>query len=114
MSYFRVTEEDLDGENWRLASPIFVTLGATVVTVPEGFVTDFASTPFGIGAYGKTNLAAIVHDFLYRSPDLVWNRYFADSAFYDLMILQGVSRRKALFYYYSVKAFGWKAWNAYR
>jgi hypothetical protein len=60
-----------DGENSVVMSPLQYRVGTTrfVITVPAGFVTDFASTPRAIWAvlppFGTYQLAAVVHDFLY-------------------------------------------------
>jgi hypothetical protein len=60
-----------DGENSVVVSDLTYQIGRTsyVITVPAGFVTDFASTPRAIWAvlppFGTYQLAAVVHDFLY-------------------------------------------------
>lgn len=62
--------------------------GALRITVPSGFVTDFASVPrifWGIapplGRYGK---AAVVHDFLCIHPRNL-SRRKVDAIFYEAM-----------------------------
>jgi len=61
-----------DNQQWMLVEDLVYVLGQTkvTVTVPKGFVTDFASIPqafwsFGLSPNGKYSRAAIVHDFLY-------------------------------------------------
>lgn len=60
-----------DGENSVVMSDLRYQVGTTrfVITVPIGFVTDFASTPRAIWAvlppFGQYQLGAVVHDFLY-------------------------------------------------
>ena len=60
-----------DGQDSVLVAPLLYQIGrsAFVITVPAGFVTDFASTPRAIWAIlpptGRYQLAAVVHDFLY-------------------------------------------------
>lgn len=61
-----------DNQQWMLVDDLVYILGQTrvAVTVPKGFVTDFASIPrafwsFGLSPNGKYSRAAIVHDYLY-------------------------------------------------
>lgn len=59
----------------RLLQPLEYRVGSAdsdeVVTVPVGFVTDFASIPWGFrnlfSPMGRWSRPAIVHDFLYRT-----------------------------------------------
>lgn len=58
---------------WRLIEPlIYQSNTVGIVTVPCGFVTDFASVPRVPIAYlltgGLAHAAAVVHDFLYTAP----------------------------------------------
>jgi hypothetical protein len=61
--------EQIGEDEWRLRSPFtYVTLAGVPITVPAGFLTDGASTPFGIllepwGGHYAT--AALIHDYLY-------------------------------------------------
>ena len=61
-----------DNRQWVLFSDLNYVVGTTsiVITVPKGFVTDFASIPralwsFGLSPNGTYSKAAIVHDYLY-------------------------------------------------
>ena len=60
-----------DGEYSVVMSDLQYRVGTTrfVITVPAGFVTDFASTPRALWAvlppFGTYQLGAVVHDFLY-------------------------------------------------
>jgi len=60
-----------DGQGSVLIAPLEYKIGQSefIITVPAGFVTDFASTPHAIWANlpptGRYLLAAVVHDFLY-------------------------------------------------
>ena len=61
-----------DSHDWMLTHDLIYSIGNTRVeiTVPKGFVTDFASIPqplwsLGISPLGKYTKAAIVHDYLY-------------------------------------------------
>jgi Protein of unknown function (DUF1353) len=63
-----------DNREWMLFAdmPYRVGTSASVIVVPRGFVTDFASIPqafwsLGLSPNGTYSKAAIVHDFLYWS-----------------------------------------------
>jgi hypothetical protein len=77
------------------------------VTVPEGFVTDFASTPRLLWILfpprGKWNGAAIVHDFLYKET---FDRFLADAIFRAIMKELGVPWWRRVIMYYAVRFFG--------
>jgi hypothetical protein len=85
----------LDGHNWQVLDAFTfgsVTLARTI-EIPIGFVTDFASIPRVLwnvlpptGQYGK---AAVVHDFLYRTPRMA-TREEADNVLAEAMIDLGV------------------------
>jgi len=60
-----------DGMHWIVREPLTYTIGVSgdSVTVPVGFVTDFASIPQALQAIIRANgpyiLPAVVHDYLY-------------------------------------------------
>lgn len=68
-----VIETDDDSGRWIVAQPLIYQsdVAGRVITVPQGFPTDLASTPripliyeaFG----GVATMAAVVHDYLYTS-----------------------------------------------
>jgi hypothetical protein len=91
------------------------------LTVPKGFITDFASTPqlfWNIlppwGRYGK---AAVIHDYLYqnagRIDHKIYTRKYADVMFRNAMKELGVKRWKRFVMYWGVRLGGWKPWNNY-
>lgn len=78
---------------WRLCSPLVYHsdwLGRDI-TVPAGFVTDFASVPriplAWLLAGGESNEAATVHDYLYHSHEVP--RATADAVFEEAMAATG-------------------------
>ena len=83
------------------------------ITVPPGFVTDFASIPRGfrwwITGHGKTRKPAVIHDYLYAT----WgsHRDKADKIFLEALGEVGVSPWKAKLCYRAVRAFGWAAFK---
>jgi hypothetical protein len=103
-----------DGAHWVLVKPFTYRIGTSnyQITVPPGFVTDFASIPAAFRAMvspsGQHGRAAIIHDFLY------WEQYCSrEQADWILrlgMIESGVSvvTRQAI--YWSVRALGESAW----
>lgn len=84
--------------------------GQINVSVPEGFVTDFASTPTilypifpPIGLYNK---AAMMHDYLYASINPLISRKQADQFFLQAMEILKVPRWKRSLMFYAVRLFG--------
>lgn len=82
---------DADGRNWRLLAEFDFASQVLerIVRVPAGFETDFASIPrlfWNIlpptGRYAK---AAVVHDYLYRTPGEA-TRHDADRALLEGMV----------------------------
>ena len=85
-----------------------------MITVPVGYITDFASIPrlcwrligHPAGKYGK---AAVIHDFLYSSHR--YNRKRSDEIFYEAMGVSGVVLWKRKIIYRAVRMFGMFAWK---
>jgi hypothetical protein len=70
-----------------------------IITVPQGFITDFASIPWFFrwifkpqGTYSK---AAVIHDYLIEtlkiSKEMIYTRRVADTIFYEAMLVSGVN-----------------------
>jgi len=119
---------------FRLTSPLLFVWDdkKCVVSVPAGFVTDFASIPRGfrnvLSINGSHRLAAVVHDYLYAKSgkvlakanvyadgavidapapfDVCYSRKDADKVFKVLMRLEGVSGFVAGTMYRAVRLFG--------
>lgn len=104
--------EYIDGHCWRVTSEFdYYTRVAPVwlVHVPAGFETDFASVPRLLwnvfsptGSYGK---AAVVHDYLYRTPGIATKRE-ADDIFNEAMQALGTGWFTRNTLYLAVKWFG--------
>lgn len=80
------------------------------ITIPENFITDFASTPKllypwfpPIGIYNK---AAMVHDFLYSENCTTITRNEADKFFLQAMEVLKVPKWKRKLMYFAVRLFG--------
>jgi hypothetical protein len=111
--------EYIDGRKWRVTSEFdyvldWNNLASRKITVPAGFVTDFASIPRALwdilpptGLYGK---AAVIHDYLYvhggKLPPDVFTKKQADRIFYEAMGVLGVPQPERWVMWRAVSAFG--------
>jgi hypothetical protein len=89
-----------------------------VITVPNGFITDFASVPpvarWLIPKSGRHNQAAVLHDFLYQNLRNKWKdwdgkkytRKECDEHFLEAMRILGVNWLKRYTMYRAVRRFG--------
>ena len=79
------------------------------ITIPAGFDTDFASIPWWLQWYiprfGKHNLAALLHDYLYRNAKNKADKQSADNEFLIAMLATGVEPKRARNMYRAVKYF---------
>ena len=95
---------------------VYETWGRELITVPAGFVTDFASVPRPFrGVFpkaGKYRDAAVVHDYLYRYSDK--SRGHADSIFSQAMKDLDVSWWRRATMYRAVRMWGAGIWKKYR
>jgi hypothetical protein len=93
------------------------------ITVPAGFVTDFASVPRAfwsiIAPYGKHAKAAVLHDFLYAchgyafGDQLVsFTRKECDDIFLKAMEVLGVNPAKRWIMYQAVRLFAGSHWKS--
>ena len=106
-----------DGRRWKLVFQFGYDVGYKGsddrISVPVGFVTDFASTPppiwWLIPPWGKYGKAAVVHDYLYMVKTRT--RKQADVIFREAMVVLGVPEWQVVVMYYSVRLFGWPAWH---
>jgi hypothetical protein len=106
----------LDGTDWEVDRTFtYVTDDGRTILVPAGFVTDFASIPRFFwrllpptGRYGK---AAVIHDFLYRTPTAPFTRAEADQVFADAMADLGVRAATRRAMWAAVRTFGGGAYQ---
>lgn len=84
-----------------------------VVTVPKGFISDFATIPWPasmlIPKSGLYNQAAVLHDYLYWIQ--IFSRYKSDLFFLRGMEVLNVNEFKRKLMYSQVRMWGWKYWN---
>ena len=91
----------------------------TTYIIPQGQTTDFASIPKFlhslISPLSNSVYSAVLHDYLYRSPDdviaLNTTRKDADRIFYGGMKACGVNRFIALPMYWGVRLLGKKSYK---
>lgn len=105
-----------DGRTGVLLRPLSVSLKGFSVSVPFGFMTDFASIPRIFWAilppWGRYSLAAIVHDYLYAKQ--ITTRKEADDVLLRIMKASRVSYVARYLIYYAVRIFGSIAWKRYQ
>lgn len=106
-----------DNKQWVLFDDMKYEVGGSgvVITVPKGFVTDFASIPqafwsAGLSPNGLYSKAAVVHDYLYWTQTC--SRAQADNLLMIAMKESGVSTGTRLLVYEGVRAGGEGAWSA--
>lgn len=87
-----------------------------ILTVPEEFITDFASIPkvfwpilSPLDEYAK---AAVLHDFMYVTGP--YERLRCEEIFLEAMKVLNVKKWKRDCVYRAVYLFGWYQWNKYR
>lgn len=116
----RVVEADESGRFFALADPL-VALCCVAgkwrkITVPAGFITDFASIPpwawIVATKLGPWNRPAILHDYLYFSA--IFDRKTADLLFLAAMRDRRVVRWRRKLMYIAVRIGGWPSWKRYR
>lgn len=106
-----------DGRKWKLVFQFCYGVKSKYsndrITVPVGFITDFASSPFIVWSFipkwGKYGKAAIVHDFLYQTKQR--SRKEADLIFKEAMIVLKVAPWRVFLMFWGVRLFGWLAWR---
>lgn len=103
-----------DGRNYMLLSAFQYDSSLGTIGVPAGFITDFASIPEFLwnilpptGKYGK---AAVVHDYLYRTPEAA-SKEIADAIFLEAMKALGVGWFTRYAMYWGVVFFGERSYK---
>jgi len=119
-----------DGRRWKLVFQFGYDVGrkgsGDRITVPAGFVTDFASIPWilwrlllwWLPYWAKYSKAAVLHDWLYRAKEIMGKlitRKKADKIFLESMLVEWrhhwSGRAIAYVEYWAVRLFGWPAWH---
>jgi hypothetical protein len=106
----------MTGQTWKLLSPLIYESAGPLgeITVPTGFLTDFASTPRMVWIWmpksGQYDAAAVLHDWLYHNGGKLgpesYTKAEADSVFEEALKLLGVGQPARWLMYKSVQMFG--------
>jgi len=111
-----------DGVNYRIQEKFeyytdLINQKKTVISIEEGFITDFASTPRWLwwllpptGKYGK---ASVIHDYLYDTKLKGVTKEIADKIFLEAMGVLKVPKWKRQVMYQAVKIFGNKYYKGF-
>jgi len=109
--------EYIDGKDWKLHEAFNFYLEGNpheIITVPRGYVTDFASVPNVLRMFAKDielfNKAAILHDFLYDG-ETRFTRKESDQIYRDGMRVFGVSDFRSTIFYKMCRLFGKSRWG---
>jgi len=108
----RVTAKLLQGFSYTPQAP-----DAEPIEAPKGFVTDFASVPWGFWniepPLGQAGRAAVVHDYLYATKGLDgrYSRAHADAIFREALGDLGVARWKRSLLWAAVRVGGRRGWG---
>ena len=109
-----------NGKDWKLDRPftyrIHSRYSKRLISVPRGFVSDFASIPkfifWLLPWWAKFSKAPILHDFLYKEKYLT--RKESDDIFLEAMLIEWRNRKSrhlvAWIEYYAVRIFGGLVW----
>jgi Protein of unknown function (DUF1353) len=117
MSQFKspLQVQAIDDNTWVMLSPLSYDsdhLGR-LVTVPKGFVTDFASVPRLPVAFmlegDRAHMPAVIHDFLYSSDCL---KADADLVLAEAMTVTGQPWWRVKMFYWGVRMFGETSYEA--
>lgn len=110
--------EPVLGGNWRdriLLAPFryIPATGMSAITVPAGFVSDYASIPWFLRSiippWGRHGPAAVIHDYLYA---ICAGKLYADWIFLRALKQSGCCMAKRWAMFLAVLCFGWFAyWN---
>lgn len=113
--------ETLEPLTWGVEGPA----GPTFITVPSGFVSDFASMPWAarriLPSFGPWARAAVLHDYLYltKGEGGRWTRKQADDMFAEAMAAIARERSdgepsawKRSLIHRAVRAFGAGGWGS--
>lgn len=118
----RIIVEKVNAREWKLHNKLVYHVGSKdseeTITVPKGFVTDFASVPRAFWWLfppdGKWTGGAIIHDWLYYNRgavEVIYSRKECDGIFLEAMAVLSVPRWKRVTMHGAVRSFGWIPWS---
>lgn len=106
-----VVKRDISKTNaWELIEPLVWDSNDYKVTVPKGFVFDFASVPWLFQSiFPKSgrlyDRASCLHDYIYVTK--LFDRKTCDKLFYLAMLSDGVAKWRAWLMYQATRLGGW-------
>jgi hypothetical protein len=101
---------------WKLLQPLVYSSDrhGRLITVPAGFITDFASVPRLPVAYlvtaNRGHEAAVIHDWLYTTHAVP--RAEADALFEEALAAGGEPAWRRWLMWLGVRVGGWAAWDS--
>jgi hypothetical protein len=100
-----------DGHNWVVYEEFVYVSPRITIHIPKGFETDFASIPRFLWRWmpptdRRIGKPSIVHDFIYRSPNILFTRQEADNELREAMKCVGASAIDRGIVYWGVRAGG--------
>ena len=120
----------LQGSDCQLIEPLYYHVGNSdsgeVLIIPEGFITDGASTPLGTRNLfpkdGTHTPAAVIHDALYRYRGIlpfgwfeglpkIYSQKRCDQIFLEAMTVLNVAGWRRNLMYIALRLFGWVSFN---
>ena len=110
--------KEIDDTRWELTADLKYQsrILGSVITVPKGFVTDFASVPrvpIAYMAFGdRAHRESVLHDWGYNCGQL--SRRKVDGLFYEAMRARGKKTWVRVGMWLGVRLGGWAAWNSHR
>ena len=105
-----------DGRNWTVMEEFVYVSPRIALRIPVGFSTDFASIPRLIWRWmpptdWRIGKPSIIHDFLYRTPAMLFTRQQADHELREAMKCVGANAFDRNAVYWAVRAGGGSAWK---
>ena len=107
----------INSRQWALLEDLEYHVGSEdsteILTVPFGFITDFASSPkwtwWIVPPFGRYSPCAVIHDYCYTKK--LYSRKKCDDIFLEAMIVMDVPVWQRNLMYQSVRLFGKSAYN---
>jgi len=109
--------EQISEKDWLLTAPLqyYSALLDRILTVPAGFVTDFASVPRLPFMYwftgGLAQAPAALHDWIYRTPEVDITRSQGDAVFEEAISARGYWEARSWFMWLGVRLGGWSSYK---
>lgn len=117
-------ERESDSQLFELREPFVFSSSVGVITVPAGFISDFASVPRAARWYVDDDdpailFGSIVHDWIYSQRgavglERVLTREQADQVLREAMEACGARARQRLVVFWAVRLGGGSHWNSPR